>query len=148
MTCTHTLWTRLTRTAAPSSRAAFVLCVCEPSCHEGLPHCRTRADGCWGSQWHLPAPHRAPARPVPPDIIHKFIRDKYSKRFPELESLVPNALDYIRTVKVSTEEGPPATTLVESALFLDAPGLSWGVTQLWARDRMGTGNRDWGKPRP
>ncbi|KAL7990018.1 hypothetical protein Chor_012684 [Crotalus horridus] len=32
-------------------------------------------------------------------IIHKFIRDKYSKRFPELESLVPNALDYIRTVK-------------------------------------------------
>ncbi|ELK32902.1 U4/U6 small nuclear ribonucleoprotein Prp31 [Myotis davidii] len=39
--------------------------------------------------------------PAPPtsDIIHKFIRDKYSKRFPELESLVPNALDYIRTVK-------------------------------------------------
>ncbi|EMP25549.1 U4/U6 small nuclear ribonucleoprotein Prp31 [Chelonia mydas] len=36
---------------------------------------------------------------VPSDIIHKFIRDKYSKRFPELESLVPNALDYIRTVK-------------------------------------------------
>nr|XP_021408034.1 U4/U6 small nuclear ribonucleoprotein Prp31 [Lonchura striata domestica] len=34
------------------------------------------------------------------NIIHKFIRDKYSKRFPELESLVPNALDYIRTVKV------------------------------------------------
>lgn len=37
---------------------------------------------------------------APPDIIHKFIRDNYSKRFPELESLVPNALDYIRTVKV------------------------------------------------
>lgn len=33
------------------------------------------------------------------NLIHKFIRDKYSKRFPELESLVPNALDYIRTVK-------------------------------------------------
>lgn len=32
------------------------------------------------------------------NIIHKYIRDKYSKRFPELESLVPNALDYIRTV--------------------------------------------------
>lgn len=39
------------------------------------------------------------------DIIHKFIRDKYSKRFPELESLVPNALDYIRTVKVSEGQG-------------------------------------------
>ncbi|KAK2855398.1 hypothetical protein Q7C36_007267 [Tachysurus vachellii] len=33
------------------------------------------------------------------NIIHKFVRDKYSKRFPELESLVPNTLDYIRTVK-------------------------------------------------
>ncbi|XP_062890941.1 U4/U6 small nuclear ribonucleoprotein Prp31 [Mobula hypostoma] len=33
------------------------------------------------------------------NIIHKFVRDKYSKRFPELESLVPSALDYIRTVK-------------------------------------------------
>uniref|UniRef100_A0A8C2E2F7 U4/U6 small nuclear ribonucleoprotein Prp31 n=1 Tax=Cyprinus carpio TaxID=7962 RepID=A0A8C2E2F7_CYPCA len=33
------------------------------------------------------------------NIIHKFVRDKYSKRFPELESLVPNSLDYIRTVK-------------------------------------------------
>uniref|UniRef100_A0A3B4ADH9 NOSIC domain-containing protein n=1 Tax=Periophthalmus magnuspinnatus TaxID=409849 RepID=A0A3B4ADH9_9GOBI len=32
-------------------------------------------------------------------IIHKFTRDKYSKRFPELESLVPDSLDYIRTVK-------------------------------------------------
>ncbi|KAK3551493.1 hypothetical protein QTP70_017382 [Hemibagrus guttatus] len=33
------------------------------------------------------------------NIIHKFVRDKYSKRFPELESLVPSTLDYIRTVK-------------------------------------------------
>uniref|UniRef100_A0A8K9Y3L6 U4/U6 small nuclear ribonucleoprotein Prp31 n=1 Tax=Oncorhynchus mykiss TaxID=8022 RepID=A0A8K9Y3L6_ONCMY len=33
------------------------------------------------------------------NIIHKFVRDKYSKRFPELESLVPNSLDYVRTVK-------------------------------------------------
>uniref|UniRef100_A0A8C6T208 U4/U6 small nuclear ribonucleoprotein Prp31 n=1 Tax=Neogobius melanostomus TaxID=47308 RepID=A0A8C6T208_9GOBI len=33
------------------------------------------------------------------NIIHKFTRDKYSKRFPELESLVPDSLDYMRTVK-------------------------------------------------
>lgn len=33
------------------------------------------------------------------NVIHKYIRDKYSKRFPELESMVPNALDYIKTVK-------------------------------------------------
>ncbi|EEC17683.1 U4/U6 small nuclear ribonucleoprotein Prp31, putative [Ixodes scapularis] len=33
------------------------------------------------------------------NIIHKFTRDNYSKRFPELESLVPGALDYMSTVK-------------------------------------------------
>lgn len=33
------------------------------------------------------------------NICHKFVRDKYQKRFPELESLVPNALDYLMTVK-------------------------------------------------
>lgn len=34
-------------------------------------------------------------------VIHKFLRDKYSKRFPELEQLVLHPLDYFRTVKVS-----------------------------------------------
>ena len=33
-------------------------------------------------------------------VIHKYIRDRYAKRFPELESLVPNPLDYIKTIKV------------------------------------------------
>lgn len=33
------------------------------------------------------------------NIIHKFTRDNYQKRFPELESLVPGALDYVSTVK-------------------------------------------------
>jgi U4/U6 small nuclear ribonucleoprotein PRP31 len=32
------------------------------------------------------------------NIIHKYVRDKYSKRFPELESLVPTSTDYIKTV--------------------------------------------------
>lgn len=36
-----------------------------------------------------------------PDVIHKFVRDLYSKRFPELESLVHTALEYVRTVQVS-----------------------------------------------
>ena len=31
--------------------------------------------------------------------VHKFATDNYSKRFPELESLVPNPYDYIRTIK-------------------------------------------------
>ncbi|XP_073944270.1 pre-mRNA processing factor 31 [Choristoneura fumiferana] len=32
-------------------------------------------------------------------IIHRFVRDKYQKRFPELESLIVTPLEYIRTVK-------------------------------------------------
>ena len=32
-------------------------------------------------------------------IIHKFVRDKYTKRFPELESLIPSALEYVMTVR-------------------------------------------------
>lgn len=31
--------------------------------------------------------------------VHKFVRDKYQKRFPELDSLVVNPLDYVKTVK-------------------------------------------------
>lgn len=33
------------------------------------------------------------------NVIHKFVRDKYGKRFPELESLVPMPLEYISCVK-------------------------------------------------
>ncbi len=32
-------------------------------------------------------------------VIYKFVKDKYEKRFPELESLVPMPLDYIHTVR-------------------------------------------------
>ncbi|XP_059050094.1 U4/U6 small nuclear ribonucleoprotein Prp31 [Achroia grisella] len=32
-------------------------------------------------------------------IIHRFVRDKYQKRFPELESLIVTPLEYIRSVK-------------------------------------------------
>jgi len=31
--------------------------------------------------------------------IHRFTRDKYSKRFPELESLVVGQLEYVMTVR-------------------------------------------------
>jgi len=31
--------------------------------------------------------------------IHKFVAEIYSKKFPELESIVPNVIDYVRTVK-------------------------------------------------
>lgn len=36
-------------------------------------------------------------------VVHKFIRDKYSKRFPELESLVHTPLEYIKTVQVCVD---------------------------------------------
>ncbi|KAG9300378.1 hypothetical protein G9A89_010002 [Geosiphon pyriformis] len=37
-------------------------------------------------------------------VVHKFIRDHYAKKFPELESLVPNPLDYTRAVKAIGNE--------------------------------------------
>ena len=33
-------------------------------------------------------------------IIHKFVKEKYSKRFPELESLVVNPLEYLDAVRI------------------------------------------------
>ncbi|OWA53315.1 U4/U6 small nuclear ribonucleoprotein Prp31 [Hypsibius exemplaris] len=33
------------------------------------------------------------------NTIHKYIRDRYSKRFPELENLIQNPLEYCRAVK-------------------------------------------------
>ncbi|KXT11807.1 hypothetical protein AC579_6084 [Pseudocercospora musae] len=33
-------------------------------------------------------------------LVHKFIRDHYSVRFPELETLIQNPLDYARTVAI------------------------------------------------
>ena len=38
-------------------------------------------------------------------LVHKFIRDHYSKRFPELETLISNPLDYARTVAI-LKNGP------------------------------------------
>ena len=35
-----------------------------------------------------------------PDVIHKYTRDNYAKRFPELESLIHTPMEYIKTVKV------------------------------------------------
>ena len=31
--------------------------------------------------------------------MHRFVVDLYSQKFPELESLIPNKLDYVRTVQ-------------------------------------------------
>ncbi|KAJ3314623.1 AP-1 complex subunit mu-1 [Blyttiomyces sp. JEL0837] len=57
-------------------------------------------------------------------IVHKFIRDHYAGRFPELETLIPNApLDYARAVKAIGNEMdlmkvdlkailPPATVMI------------------------------------
>uniref|UniRef100_K3W6W3 Nop domain-containing protein n=1 Tax=Globisporangium ultimum (strain ATCC 200006 / CBS 805.95 / DAOM BR144) TaxID=431595 RepID=K3W6W3_GLOUD len=36
--------------------------------------------------------------------IHRFVAEIYAKKFPELDSLVPNALDYVRVVKAIGNE--------------------------------------------
>ena len=35
---------------------------------------------------------------------HKFVSELYSKKFPELEALVPQKIDYIKTVKIIGNE--------------------------------------------
>ncbi|KAJ3024229.1 U4/U6 small nuclear ribonucleoprotein Prp31 [Thoreauomyces humboldtii] len=37
-------------------------------------------------------------------IVHKYIRDHYAPKFPELESLIPYSIDYARTVKLIGNE--------------------------------------------
>jgi U4/U6 small nuclear ribonucleoprotein PRP31 len=32
-------------------------------------------------------------------LIHRYVADLYSKKFPELESLIPNKIDYVKTVQ-------------------------------------------------
>uniref|UniRef100_A0A8C6M2Q5 U4/U6 small nuclear ribonucleoprotein Prp31 n=1 Tax=Nothobranchius furzeri TaxID=105023 RepID=A0A8C6M2Q5_NOTFU len=85
------------------------------------------------------------------NIIHKFTRDKYSKRFPELESLVPDALDYIRTVKDELKQLEEACDMalelnqskhriyeyVESRMSFIAPNLSIIVGASTAAKIMG-----------
>src|SRR5207247_2984287 len=66
-------------------------------------------------------------------LVHKFIRDHYSTRFPELETLVTNPLDYAKTVAVlqngpldsikalaSSTDNPVGSTLRS---ILDGPSL-------------------------
>lgn len=35
------------------------------------------------------------------DIIHKYARNIYQQRFPELESLVPQPMDYLKVILVN-----------------------------------------------
>lgn len=70
-------------------------------------------------------------------IVHKFVRDRYCQRFPELEQLVLNPIDYIRTVKTIqndldlskvdlTEVLAPATIMVVSVTASTTQGLVGG----------------------
>lgn len=36
--------------------------------------------------------------------VHRFVVDSYSQKFPELDSLIPQPADYIRTVQVMRNE--------------------------------------------
>jgi U4/U6 small nuclear ribonucleoprotein PRP31 len=36
--------------------------------------------------------------------VHKFVRDHYASKFPELEQLVPAPLDYMRVVRLIGNE--------------------------------------------
>ena len=67
------------------------------------------------------------------NLINQYCRDNYSKRFPELDSLVPNAYEYIQTVQAlgndleaskidNMEFLPPATRMVLSVTAATTQG--------------------------
>ncbi|TKY90592.1 hypothetical protein EX895_000590 [Sporisorium graminicola] len=49
-------------------------------------------------------------------VVHKFIRDHYSPRFPELETLIPNPLDFIQAVKAIGNDDTIPTSSLEGIL--------------------------------
>lgn len=49
-------------------------------------------------------------------VVHKFIRDHYSPRFPELETLIPNPWDYIQAVKAIGNDDTIPTSSLEGIL--------------------------------
>ncbi|CAN0166807.1 unnamed protein product [Scytosiphon promiscuus] len=48
--------------------------------------------------------------------VHRFVVDSYSQKFPELDSLIPQPADYIRTVQVMRNEMDMTQVDLESAL--------------------------------
>ena len=74
-------------------------------------------------------------------IINKYCRDNYSKRFPELDSLVPDALEYIQTVQAlgnnldpnkidNLDFLPPATRMVVSVTASTTQGIKIEAEEL------------------
>eukprot|EP00055_Hartaetosiga_balthica_P014514 m.79895 g.79895 ORF g.79895 m.79895 type:complete len:517 (-) comp8615_c9_seq3:16-1566(-) len=74
-------------------------------------------------------------------VVHKFIRDNYAIRFPELEQLVRDPIDYVNTIKVlqnSLEAVqdriqhllPPATVMVVSVSASTSQGSTMSDVEL------------------
>eukprot|EP00056_Hartaetosiga_gracilis_P019928 m.16658 g.16658 ORF g.16658 m.16658 type:complete len:522 (+) comp8034_c0_seq1:48-1613(+) len=80
-------------------------------------------------------------------VVHKFIRDNYATRFPELEQLVRDPVDYVNTIRVlqnsldSVQDRiqhllPPATVMVVSVSASTSQGAEMSVEEL---DRVNEG---------
>lgn len=74
-------------------------------------------------------------------VIHKYLRDAYAKRFPELEQLVREPIDYVRTVELLQNELdtgqaalkailPPATVMVVSVAASTTQGEELSAEEL------------------
>jgi hypothetical protein len=57
-------------------------------------------------------------------VVYNFLRDRYKTKFPELESLVHNPLDYARVVQVGRGRGGGG--LAEAAAGLEHPARTCG----------------------
>ncbi|KAL1920468.1 uncharacterized protein VTP21DRAFT_845 [Calcarisporiella thermophila] len=74
-------------------------------------------------------------------LVHKFIRDHYASKFPELEGLVTNPIEYARTVRAIKNESdlasidlhsilPPSTVMIVSVTATTTNGIPLSEEQL------------------
>jgi hypothetical protein len=51
-------------------------------------------------------------------VVYNFLRDRYKTKFPELESLVHNPLEYARVVQVGQQDGGLCVSWFVVCLFV------------------------------
>ena len=77
------------------------------------------------------------------DVIHKFTRDNYAKRFPELESLIHTPMEYIKTVKVRGLRKCMCTLCTSSYIFNQIfSNCNWIPTQVIKISTLVINSRD------
>ena len=116
---------------SPSRKGLLLTCIQQINHYQSLPPSQQQHVGSVedNPEYKLLVSSNAHSVEIDNEIIlvHKFIRDHYSVRFPELENLVTNPLDFAKTVSVIGNDmdikSIEARTNNKLRSFLDGPTL-------------------------